>query len=189
MKTETLKELGLTQEQINVIMAENGKDVNNAKGNLDTLNQQIENYKQQITDRDNQLNELKKSVKDNESLTKQIADLQETNKNSATEFANKLSAMEKAHAVENAIRDAKALNIKAVMANLDLEKVTMVDGKLNGLTEQLESLKKGEDTSFLFGNSQPSPSGTEPRNPNNQPQGNQQNVGLSGAIAKALAQS
>ena len=36
------------------------------------------------------------------------------------------------------------------MALLDMDKVSMVDGKLTGLDEQLKALKKAPDSHFLF---------------------------------------
>jgi hypothetical protein len=46
-----------------------------------------------------------------------------------------------------------------------MEKITYADGKLDGLSSQLETLTTGEDTSFLFGEVKGSPAGTEPGNP------------------------
>ena len=189
MKTEMLKELGLTQEQIDKIMAENGKDINAAKGNSEQLSTQVTELQNQLNERDNQLKELKKTVKDNEGLSAKIAELEQANTNMAAESKAKLEGIQKTHAIENGVRDAKAKNMKAVMALLDLEKITFADGTLVGLTEQLDGLKQGEDTSFLFGESTPpKPAGTEPPTP---PKGGaggnpQPNAGFAQAIANAL---
>lgn len=53
-------------------------------------------------------------------------------------------------ALDEALAAALPLNRKAVMALLDMDKVSMADGKLTGLDEQLEALKKAPDSSFLF---------------------------------------
>ena len=189
MKTEMLKELGLTQEQIDKIMAENGKDVNAAKGNVEQLTTQVVELQNQIGERDNQLKELKKTVKDNEGLSAKIAELEQANATMAAESKAKLEGIQKTHAIENGVRDAKAKNMKAVMALLDLEKITYSDGSLVGLNEQLDSLKTGEDTSFLFGETTaPNPAGSKPPMPpaggtgGNPPSGNS----FQNAIAKAL---
>lgn len=189
MKTETLRELGLTQEQIDKVMAENGKDVNGAKGNVEQLTTQVSELQTQLGERDKQLKELKTTAKDNETLTAKIAELEEANKKMATDSQAKIEGIQKNHAIENGVRDAKAKNMKAVMALLDMEKITYKDGQLSGLTEQLDTLKKGEDSSFLFGETQPNkPTGTTPPNPpsggtgGNQPSGNT----FAQAIANAL---
>lgn len=190
MKTDFLKELGLNQEQIDKIMAENGKDVNKAKGDTEALNTQITALQGQLTERDNQLKGLKDQVKDNEALTTKITELETANKNAATEYQNQMNAIQKNHAVENGIRDAKAKNVKAVMALLDMEKISYADNKLTGFTEQIEALKKAEDTNFLFVAEQqnpPTPAGTNIVNPP-APTGGTPAEGnaFTSAIAKAL---
>lgn len=190
MKTDFLKNLGITEQSvIDAIMAENGKDINAVKSNTESLETQINDLKTQLSDRDNQLATLKDSVKDNDKLTKKITELEEANANSKTEYENKIASMQKIYAIENGVRDAKAKNVKAVMALLDMEKITFTDGKLDGLSKQIEDLTKGEDTSFLFGEqTPPAPSGTKPNNPpgggndNNPPSGKS----FSEAVAAAL---
>lgn len=190
MKTDFLKELGLTQEQIDKIMAENGKDVNKAKGDTEALNTKITDLESQLTDRDNQLKGLKSQVKDNDALTAKITELEEANKNAATEHQNKMNAIQKVHAVENGIRDAKAKNVKAVMALLDMEKISYADNKLTGFNEQIDALQKAEDTNFLFVTEQqnpPTPSGTKPITPPAPTGGNPTGGNaFTSAIAKAL---
>lgn len=191
MKTDFLKNLGITEQSvIDAIMAENGKDINGVKANHESLETQITDLKTQLQDRDTQLADLKKSVKDNEKLTQKITELEEANATSKTEYENKIASMQKMYAIENGVRDAKAKNVKAVMALLDTEKITFNDGKIDGLSKQIEELTKGEDTSFLFGEQKPpAPSGTEPNNPpsggnkNNPPSGKS----FSDAVAAALS--
>ena len=116
MKTETLRNLGITdQTVIDAIMAENGKDVNAAKGNVEKLNTQIEELTKQIGDRDAQLKELKNAVKDNETLTSKITELETANKNATTEYQTKITEIQKNHAIENGVRDAKAKNVVGLL--------------------------------------------------------------------------
>ena len=168
MKTEFLKGLGIVEQSvIDAIMAENGKDINAVKSNTTQLETQIEDLKNQLSDRDTQLKDLKKSVKDHEGLTSKITELEDANRRASEEYENKITAIQKTHAIESGVRDAKAKNVKAVMALLDADKITLKDGKVEGLTEQLDALSKGEDTSFLFGavETVPPVTGTNPSNP------------------------
>lgn len=169
MKSEFLKGLGITEQStIDAIMAENGKDVNAAKSKTTELETKVSELEGQISERDKQLNDLKNSAKDNETLTKKITELEEANTASKTAYENKIADIQKNHAVESGIRDAKAKNVKAVMALIDMEKISYKEGKLEGLSEQIETLTKGEDTSFLFGESKPgAPSGAQPGMSNN----------------------
>lgn len=189
MKTETLRNLGITdQTVIDAIMAENGRDINAAKGNTEQLNSQITALQEQLTERDNQLKEIKKSVKDNETLTAKITELETANETAKTEYQNKITEIQKTHAIENGVRDAKAKNVKAVVALLDMGKITYADDKLTGLAEQLEALQKSEDSSFLFtSESHPTPAGTSINNP--PVGGNGGNPPTSGSWADAVAKA
>lgn len=62
----------------------------------------------------------------------------------------KLEAMQFDFALEKGVGAAKPRNAKAVMALIDRDKLKFAGGELIGLDKQLEELKKGEDTAFLF---------------------------------------
>ena len=188
MKTQFLKDLGITeQETIDAIMAENGKDINHVKTQQSTLETKVTELESQLADRDKQLTDLKKSVGDNEELTKKITELEAANKTVATEFEERLSKIQKTHAIENGVRDAKAKNSKAVMALLDIDKITYDNGEIKGLSEQIEGLKANEDTSFLFGESEVKPpSGAKPNNP---PGGNGGTPPISLSFSEAIAKN
>lgn len=185
MKTEFLKSLGIEdQSVIDAIMAENGKDINAVKSNTTKLETQVTELTNQLNDRDTQLKELKKSVKDNETLTAKITELETANQTSATEYEAKIANIQKTYAIENGVRDAKAKNVKAVMALLDTDKITFKEGKIEGLNEQIEKLTTGEDTAFLFGEVKQSPAGTEPKN---NPGGGNPNPPTGKTFAEAIA--
>lgn len=150
MKRDLLKEHGFSEEQINLVMAENGKDVNSLKEQINNLTGERDGLQKQIDDRDKQLNTLKKSAKDNEELQSQIKQLQDENKTAKQNYQDQLAKQNKSFKIEGALRDAKAKNIKTVLPLIDTEKVSVNDdGTLNGLSEQLDNIK--QDNSFLFG--------------------------------------
>lgn len=194
MKTEFLKSLGIEdQSVIDKIMAENGKDINSAKKSAENNEMQIESLKEQIKDRDKQLSDLKKSVKDNQDLTDRITQLENDNKEAKTAYENRIADLQKTHAIESAVRDAKAKNVKAVVALLDREKINIKDGEMIGLKEQIDSLVTGEDTSFLFGDAQPVPAGAAPADIDNGKAGDPPTsdrriggLGLADAVANAF---
>lgn len=150
MKREELKEHGLSEEQINFVMAQNGKDVNALNDKINGLTSERDGLQKQINDRDKQLNTLKKSSKDNEELQSQIKQLQDENKTAKQNYQDQLAKQNKSFKIEGALRDAKAKNIKTVLPLIDTEKVSVNDdGTLNGLSEQLDNIK--QDNGFLFG--------------------------------------
>lgn len=155
MKSDFLRELGVTdQEVIDKIMAQNGKDIENAKKNLTELETKVENLESQIKERDDQLKELKKSAGDNEKLTAKIEELENTNERTTAEYEAKLDAMRKDYDVESKLRDAKVRNVKAAKALLNME---------DDIDKQIKTLQESEETSFLFESKQaPAPTGTNP---------------------------
>ena len=189
MKRDFLKNLGIEDKDlIDKILDENSADIGRAKGELDTYKTQVENYKNQLTEKDNEITTLKEKADQIDGLNQQIAQLTNDKNKLTNDLNTKVTAIQKSHAIESGIRDSKAKNVKAVMALLDMDKISYADGALTGLSEQLESLQKGEDTSFLFNNSNQAPSGTNLNIPpanggNNPPTTNS----LAGAIAKALS--
>lgn len=149
MKREELKELGLNDDQIAAVMTSYGKEVNPLKEQVDSLTSERDNLKQQVSDRDGQLDDLRKNAGKNEELEATIKQLQEDNKVAAAKYQNDLAAKEKGFKIEGALRDAKAKNVKAVLSLIDTEKVSVQkDGTLDGLTDQIEAVKKSD--SYLF---------------------------------------
>lgn len=188
MKRDFLRGLGIEDKEIiDKILDENSADIGKAKGDFETVTKQVDELKSQIKDKDKQLEDLENIKKDKEALETKVTQLEEANKTTVTDWESKYTALEKNHAIEGGIRDAKGKNIKAITALLDLEKIKYADGKLEGLTEQLETLTKGDDTGFLFGENKPTnPTGTNPNNPPTNPTVPTGGDTFTNAIAKAL---
>lgn len=161
MKRDFLKNLGIEDKDIiDKIMDENSADIGKAKGELQTYKDKVTELEGQISSKDGEIATLQKKVGDTDALNQQIAQLQTDKTNLTNELNTKVAEIQKTHAIESGVRDAKARNLKAVMAQLDMSKITYENGELKGLTEQLDALKTGDDTSFLFGETQTAPSGT-----------------------------
>lgn len=155
MRRKDLEDMGLTKEQIDVIIKTNGEDIENAKtasaAEIKNLQTEVDGLKTQVSDRDKQLENLKASVGDNEELKKQIADLQTENETAKKSHESEMNQLKVDFAVERALTGAKAKNITAVKALLDLADAKLdKDGNVKGLSEQIEKLTAGEDTKFLF---------------------------------------
>lgn len=155
MTRKQLEDLGLTKEQADSIMKINGDDIENAKDTAATeiknLQTEVEGLKTQVGDRDKQLETLKASAGDNADLKKQIEDLQTENATAKANHESELNQLKIDFAVEKALTGAKAKNIKAVKALLELNDAKLdKDGNVKGLAEQIEKLTSGDDTKFLF---------------------------------------
>lgn len=75
MKRKFLEEIGLTKEQVDSILDENSQDIGKVKGDLDTANQEITSLREQIVDRDSQLEILKNSTGDVQEVLDVIDDV------------------------------------------------------------------------------------------------------------------
>ena len=175
MKRDFLKSLGIEdKETIDKILDENSADIGRAKGELDDVKSQLVTTQNQLNTKTNEYNTLKESTKDYDTLNERInqleldkATLNAEKAQLTVDLDTKVAQIQKTHAIENTVRDAKAKNVKAVMALLDMDKIKYENGELSGISEQLETLTSGEDTNFLFGDVQGAPSGTHINNPPN----------------------
>lgn len=159
MNREQLKALGLTDEQIETVMKEHGKTVNGIKEQLEGVTNEREQLKTQLSDRDKQLEDLKKSTGDAEALKQQIEQLQTDNKTAKeqyeaekkslrTETALKLKLAGKVH--ENALSN--------VIAEFNKDLIELDDnGEIkSGFDDQFKSLQ--ESKGFYFIPESPGPS-------------------------------
>lgn len=143
MTRKQLEDLGISKEQADSIMKINGDDIENAKSasaaEIKNLQTEVTGLKTQVSDRDKQLETLKTAAGDNETLTKQIADLQAENTKVKETHESEMNQLKIDFAVEKALTGAKAKNIKAVKALLELEDAKLdKDGNVRGLAEQID---------------------------------------------------
>lgn len=124
------------------------------KNDFNGAKAEIKSLREQVTQRDSQLEDLKKSSGDNETLRQQISTLQKENADQAKSFSEQISKMKLDHAVEKALTDARAKNItaaKALLADFLKDAKLEEDGKtVNGLGDAIKNLCEGESTAFLF---------------------------------------
>lgn len=146
MKREFLKNLGLADDIIDKIMDENGKDINAEKARADAAELTVKDLQDQIKERDKDIADLKKSSTDNADLTKKYEDLQAKYKTDTDALEKKLAEQQLDAALDAAIVGAKGKNAKAIKALLDFEKLSLKDGKVEGLN--LDDIKKSDP--YLF---------------------------------------
>lgn len=128
------------------IMVDDGNFI--PKSRFDQVNQAKKELEVQLKERDTQLADLSKNNKDNESLLNQIKDLQALNKQTTTDYENKINQIQFDYALDGALTNAKSKNNKALKALLDMNSIKYQEGKFEGLQEQIEALQK--DASYLF---------------------------------------
>jgi len=153
MKREFLKELGLEDSVIDKIMAENGKDIENAKGDVSKLEAEIKTKEKELETLQGQLKKANEQIEefkdmDIDAIKKAADDYKEKYETAKIEVGEELEKIKFEYAIDKALGQAKARNTKAVKALLDLDNLKLTDDKILGLDEQLENIKKEND--FLF---------------------------------------
>lgn len=121
-------------------------------------------FKSDLKERDVQFETLKNSKVDIEAMKKQIEDLQKDNKVKGEAYANEIRTLKINNAIETALSNAKAKNIKAVKALLkDMDKAELLeDGTIKGLNDQIKALQKSDSYLFEEKSSAPHIKGAQP---------------------------
>lgn len=151
MKTEFLKELGLEQEQIDKIMAENGKDIAAEKAKATKAEGERDNYKSQLDTAKESLGKF--DGVDVEALKKQITDLQSDLKKKDDEYTAKEAERAFNDTLSGAITAAGGKNAKAIMAMLDIDSLKASKDQSADIKTALEAIRKSE--SYMFGSDEP----------------------------------
>lgn len=144
MKREELKNLGLSDEQIDKVMALNGQDIENFKSKAESLETERDSFKSQVEEANKTIGDLKKNNKDIEEIQKK-----------ATEWEEKYNTAETARveAVRNgllntALAKVNAHDVEMLKSQLNMDSLKFEDDKIEGLEEQIKMLR--ENKSFLF---------------------------------------
>lgn len=144
MKTETLKAMGLTQEQIDQIMAENGKDIAAEQAKFTAKEAELTSANQTIKSLQDAAKKFEGT--DPEKLKQDLADLQK-------KYDTDMADTKRNSALDMALMQANVHDVKAARALLNLDEVKLDGEKLLGLDSQLEGLKK--DKAWLFAAAEP----------------------------------
>lgn len=160
MKTEFLKSLNLSQEVIDKIMAENGKDIAAEQKRADKIIQERDSYKLKAENLEIQVNDANAEIQkfkdmDVEGIRQAADDWKEKAEKAEADANKQISEMKFDYALTAALTGAKAKNVKAVKALLDKEGLKLNDDKIIGLDEQLSQIKADND--YLFESDTPAP--------------------------------
>lgn len=157
MALEWLKTIlgdGYTEDIESKIAQEIGKGFV-SKADFNAVKTQQKKLEDDLKTRDTQLEELKKATGTAEELTAQIAALQEQNRKDRQAHEAEVARIRLDAAVDKALTESGARNniaVKALLAAFLKEAKVGEDGSVKGLAAEIETLAKGESTSFLFDN-------------------------------------
>lgn len=166
MKRDFLTGLGIAEDVIDKIMAENGKDIEGAKSKY----ADYDSIKTQLEAANTKIEEFGKL--DFDGVKKMADDYKAQLDQSKADAEKQIADLKFNHHLESALTSAKAKNNKLVGTLLDREKLSLDnEGNIKGLDEQLAKIKT--ENSYLFDDVQspePQPQflgGTTPNAPTN----------------------
>ena len=175
MNKEDLSELGLSEEQVEKVLSANAEQLKGfiPKSRFDEVNNTKKQLEKDLKDRDVQLENLKNSSGDVETMKQTIENLQRDNKAAKDNFEAELAKFKLESAIDTTLLGSNAINTRAVKALLDMDKIKLDGDVLIGINEQLEALKTAEDSKMLFKvtetkQKEPSFSGVKPGEGNTQ---------------------
>lgn len=157
MALEWLKTIlgdGYTEDIESKIAQEIGKGFV-SKADFNAVKTQQKKLEDDLKTRDTQLEELKKTTGTADELTAQIAALQEQNRKDKQAHEAEVARIRLDAAVDKALTESGARNniaVKALLAAFLRDAKVGEDGSVKGLAAEIETLAKGESTSFLFDN-------------------------------------
>ena len=156
MKREFLQNLKvgdapLTKEVIDVIMAENGRDIEGTKAKF----ADYEHIKEQLTEAQTALQGMQDQGKDLETIRESAKKWQEKFEAAETAHKQELDDMAFDRALEAAISAAKGRNTKAIMALLDKDTLRNSKNQEADIKAAVEACQKEND--YLFGSEQTPP--------------------------------
>lgn len=170
MTKEELKALGLTDEQIEKVVEDYGKNYV-TKLQFNKKNDALKQAEESLEAMQSDIETLKKANADNAELSKQIDELNAAQLKREAEYTAQIQKMELDGIVERTLLSSKVKNAKAVRALLDLEDAKVKDGTIKGLDDQLTKLKESDP--YLF-ESESKPTGVTP----GEPHGGQGSTGI-----------
>lgn len=157
MKKEDLMKLeGMTEDLATKIAEQSAEELKGMipKSRLDEVIAERDHAKKDHAEVLKQLGVLQKESGDVQSLKDQIQKLHDDAKEAEKTHAAEINTLKINNAVDNALTGAKALNVKAVKALLNLEGAELdEDGSVKGLADQIKALQTADDSKFLFGSS------------------------------------
>lgn len=155
-KEELMKIEGMTEELAEKIAGMSAEELKDMvpRTRLNEVIAERDTAKQEHDDVLKQLGVLQKDAGDAASLKEQITSLQEAAKEAQKAHEAEIHQLKVDNAVEAALMSAKALNLKAARALLNLDGAELDEnGSVKGLSDQIKALQEAEDSKFLFGSS------------------------------------
>lgn len=148
MTKEQLRALNLTEEQINAIIEDYGKNYV-SKAQFNEKNDAYKQAKLEIENLTTDINNLSEANKANEALQSQIKELQDAATKREADYNENIKNMKIDTAITKALSKSGAMNETILTGLLDRTKIAIgEDNTITGIQEQINALKESDP--YLF---------------------------------------
>lgn len=148
MTKEQLQALNLTEEQINAIIEDYGKNYV-SKTQFNEKNDAYKQAKQEIENLTTDINNLSEANKANEALQSQIKELQDAATQREADYKESIKTLKIDTAITKALSKSGAMNETILTGLLDRTKIAIgEDNTITGIQEQINALKESDP--YLF---------------------------------------
>lgn len=167
MNRRFLEDLGLEEEVVNKIIAENGKDLTGLKAKLDDLTEQLGVKEETLKQRNQRISELEKV--DIEEIKKQAKEEGRIEGSKEVENFKRQNAIDKIYGEEFEVdgKKYKVKDKKALQGYLNNDEIKFENDQISGLVEQFSEIVKTSPYLFESDTKNPQFADTTPgTNPN-----------------------
>ena len=150
MKTEELKEKGLTEEQIAFVMAENGKDLKKLQKENENLTSDRDKWKTQAETAEETLKKF--DGVDLETMQAELATWKTKAETAEKDYQQKIYDRDFSDALKTemeSIKFSSGAAKKAVMAEIRESGLKLKDGKILGLSDLIGQIKERDASAFV----------------------------------------
>lgn len=148
MTKEQLRALNLTEEQINAIIEDYGKNYV-SKAQFNEKNDAYKQAKLEIENLTNDISTLSEANKANEALQSQIKELQDAATQREADYKESIKTLKIDTAITKALSKSGAMNETILTGLLDRTKIAIgEDNTITGIQEQINALKESDP--YLF---------------------------------------
>ena len=150
MKTEDLQAKGLTQEQIDFVMAENGKDLKKLQKENENLTADRDTWKEKAETAETTLKSFEGI--DPDKIQSELREWQQKAADAEKNAQQQIYDRDFADALKAELEDVKFTSEAAkrdVMAQIKAAELKLKDGKILGLSDLIDQIKKADASAFV----------------------------------------
>ncbi|MBQ2696583.1 MAG: phage scaffolding protein [Clostridia bacterium] len=118
------------------------------KADFNQRGEELKMLREKLAEQETAAAGLREAEEEKNFLLEELSGLKEKYEHEIAAAKERENEIRLSHAVDNVLTQAKAKNLIAVRALLNMDGVAFVDGKLSGLDEQLEKIM--QENSYLF---------------------------------------